>query len=195
MRNGKRGRNYEGASFRVNPLDRNPKGAREMSTQKQSGLLRLRSDGVSLAVAVFLSLTASVIPRNVVWAQAPNEFSGEWRWRDGGYSGGLHITQNSDGTFSGKYDPGWRSTIEEGHIQGDQIEFVRLIMWRDGEQKEQRYKLTLDRSGNTLRMKGRWTGFDGSSDNGSGDFSAEKVSSNLLEGRISDPVALFGTPK
>ncbi len=147
-----------------------------MSTQKQSGLLRLRSHEVRLAVAVLLALMASVIPRNVAWAQAPKELDGEWQWRDGGYSGRLHITQNSDGSFSGKYDPQWRSTIEEGHIQGNQIEFVRLIIWSDGKQKEQRYKLTLDRSGNTLRMKGRWTGFDGQSSNGSGDFSAEKVS-------------------
>jgi len=124
----------------------------------------------------------SPLVSNVAQAQRPN-LIGEWQWRSVGYSGKLRIkSQAPDGSFSGDLDPaandprigGPQSTGIEGRIQDDRIEFVRRIVWNDGKEYQQRYSGRLV-SNDKLRMNGTWTGFDGSSDNGGGDFSAEKL--------------------
>src|SRR5215813_7663275 len=114
-------------------------------------------------------------------AQSPPQAAnlvGQWQWHSDGLNGKLRITtQNSDGAFSGEYtDPQWASPFE-GKIQDNKIEFLRHFTWNDGKRKEQRYKVTLVGSGEKLQMvNGTWTGFDGRSDNGGGDFAAEKTS-------------------
>src|SRR5437870_2503385 len=146
-----------------------------MGTQKQSHFLRLRSPALRLTLAVLLPLMGCLISSDFARAQTPN-LLGEWQWHSVGITGRLKITQElSDGRFSGEYIVDYQSKIE-GRLQGDQIEFVRSFTWTDGTQKEQRYKVTLVGSGNNLRMvNGSWIGFDTHTDNGGGDFSAEKI--------------------
>src|SRR6267143_818618 len=140
-------------------------------------LTHLSATVVLVAFLSFLTLLSSTIPSNVAWAQAPR-LVGEWKWSHVGFTGTMRIkTQNPDGTFSGEFSPPHYAATIKGKVKGDQVEFVRSFTWSDGKEKEQRFEATLVGSGDNVRMvKGRVTGFDGRSDNGSwwGDFSAEK---------------------
>lgn len=131
-------------------------------------------------IVVFVSMGFFVLLR-AVWAD-PLNLVGVWKWNSSGYSGRLQIaSETPDGRFTGKFI-NYASTIE-GLQNGNEIQFVRRFMWSDGKEKVQFFKVTLVGNGNNLRMvNGSWTGFDSHSDNGSGDFSAQKISSPALSG-------------
>jgi hypothetical protein len=116
--------------------------------------------------------------------EGPN-LVGKWKWAttSDGWNSTFQITsQSADGRFSGQFPQTGRGDYTgaiQGKITGNQIEFSRKGVDRNGSNFEQRWTATLVQSGSGLKMEsGRWTMTIPSA--ASGGFRAEQVEATAL---------------